>query len=42
MQDEIVARLSSELGVQLIEAEARRAARSPSWILWISVSALGR
>ena len=29
MQDEIVARLSSELGVQLIEAEARRAAKSP-------------
>src|SRR5438445_6567781 len=29
MQDEIVARLSSELGVQLIEAEARRAERSP-------------
>jgi TolB-like protein/Tfp pilus assembly protein PilF len=29
MQDEIVARLSSELGVQLIEAEARRAAGSP-------------
>jgi TolB-like protein len=29
MQDEIVARLSGQLGAQLIEAEARRAERSP-------------
>ena len=29
MQDEIVARLASQLGAQLIEAEARRAERSP-------------
>jgi TolB-like protein/Flp pilus assembly protein TadD len=29
MQDEIVTRLASQLGVQLVEAEARRAARSP-------------
>ena len=29
MQDEIVARLASQLGTQLIEAEARRAQRAP-------------
>jgi TolB-like protein len=29
MQDEIVARLASQLGAQLVEAEARRAERSP-------------
>ena len=29
MQDEIVARLANQLGTQLVEAEARRAARSP-------------
>ena len=29
MQDEIVARLASQLGAQLIEAEARRAERAP-------------
>ena len=29
MQDEIVARLASQLGAQLIEAEARRAQRAP-------------
>ena len=29
MQDEIVARLASQLGTQLIEAEARRAERAP-------------
>ena len=30
MQDEIVARLASQLGTQLISAEARRAERAPS------------
>jgi TolB-like protein len=30
MQDEIVARLASQLGAQLVEAEARRAERSPN------------
>ena len=30
MQDEIVARLASQLGTQLIAAEARRAERTPN------------
>ena len=36
MQDEIVARLASQLGAQLVEAEARRAERSPDPDWWIS------
>ena len=38
MQDEIVARLASQLGTRLLEAEARRAERSANPIPWISTS----
>ena len=37
MQDEIVASLASQLGVELITHEARRAERAPLPIRWISI-----